>query len=319
MFIIMIGSIVELAQASRWCAELGRCSGEYGFAVAVGVISLIASLVYLILMQVSPDAGSLMGMPMAAFLTVMWFFGVGVVTFSAPFTMLCNGYVATWTCFIASWLSLYASMPRFAELVDRSFAAAQTQKLTSIILAASVVELISASFLCNRTPYQYCTGTFGWAVALGVISAVFTGVILLTSNMAAGSVERLMPFFAIFIGVWWSFGLIFTTMSLSAPFTTCANLNGFLAVWTAFVASWAFAYSSYGNRPFLPGSGTSPAAAPTYGASAYGGQPGYSAPPAVFGYNASAQAANAPAFGAYEPPVPPMASSSEYHPEKGDV
>ena len=63
----------------------------------------------------------------------------------------------------------------------------------------------------------------------------------------------------------------------------------------------AFAYSSYGNRPFLPGSGTSPAAAPTYGASAYGGQPGYSAPPAVFGYNASAQAANAPAFGAYEP------------------
>ena len=56
--------------------------------------------------------------------------------------------------------------------------------------------------------------------------------------MAAGSVERLMPFFAIFIGVWWSFGLIFTTFSLSAPFTTCANLNGFLAVWTAFVASW---------------------------------------------------------------------------------
>jgi hypothetical protein len=42
------------------------------------------------------------------------------------------------------------------------------------------VELISASFLCNKT--LYCTGTFGWAVALGVISAVFTGVILLTSK-----------------------------------------------------------------------------------------------------------------------------------------
>lgn len=196
------------------------------------------------------------------------------------------------------------------------------------------VELISASVLCGRArglgpvpgggyAYLYCDGAYAWAVALGVISALFTGIVLLLSNVAAGSVEPLLPFFAIFIAVWWSFGLIFTTFSLSAPFSTCSNMNGFVAVWTAFVTSWSFAYSSYGNRPFVGGSSSGAGTAGGGGGQPnfanYGGQPhpaNYAAPPPVFGYNTAAPAA-APTYGAYEPPVPPMAS--EYQPEKGNV
>jgi len=105
LWTVFFGSVIELTSAGVACDNLGtaNCKKEYGWAVAVGTISLVICIVALLLgNKIGP-----LKFVLALLLLAVWVFGAGVLTFDNPFTATGNGYFSCWVAFFASVVWAY--------------------------------------------------------------------------------------------------------------------------------------------------------------------------------------------------------------------
>eukprot|EP00472_Partenskyella_glossopodia_P013931 CAMPEP_0197525184 /NCGR_PEP_ID=MMETSP1318-20131121/10669_1 /TAXON_ID=552666 /ORGANISM="Partenskyella glossopodia, Strain RCC365" /LENGTH=349 /DNA_ID=CAMNT_0043078369 /DNA_START=77 /DNA_END=1126 /DNA_ORIENTATION=+ len=236
MAIILFASLVELAAAGKACSRWGKCFSEYGFAVAVGVISFCGALTYLIAHRRNNESLVPLNTAIGVFVGVYWSIAAIILTFDRPFVETGNGYYATWMAFFASFHFLYWSVPAVKNCVeslrDGRFAM-WSRKVLLVIFIASVITVIAAAFVCANGP---CTKAPGWAVACSTISACVVGVMLLLPSFTSRFLHWLSPI----LFLWWCIGT--GVMTYDDPFTTSGN--GYFASWAALLASSYLTYYS---------------------------------------------------------------------------
>lgn len=99
---IMAASFVLMCQSATDCDDLGKCENQLAFALAVSVISLFVTVVYVLLpVPVRENWQYVVSFVLGFF----WFVAVWVVSFdpaNSPYIVTGNGYISTWVAFAAS-------------------------------------------------------------------------------------------------------------------------------------------------------------------------------------------------------------------------
>lgn len=229
MSVLFIGSLVELYTAAKLCDDISKyqdCTNEFGFAVAVGTISLFVSLCFLAAGQLSPGFFDPYEKVLAVFMASFWTAGVGVVTFKKPFTIVGNGYFSSWACLFASFLYLRAVLPQVGAVTSRVKEMSGISTAILIVAVASGIELLEASIVCDEI--SECKDEYGYGVSIGVISLV--------ASVAHISISALAPFQLYTAGVlfilWIAAAAVLTE---EKPFVVPGN--GYFATWAALAGS----------------------------------------------------------------------------------
>lgn len=243
--ILLVASFTEMWAAGSKCdsdhnGEPGNCADEYGYAIAMGVISVFFSIVLLLINRFAPGVASgVVEMVIVIPLFILWFTCMAVCTMdgAVPFGgggtgAVANGYFCTWLCVVLTWVMVLEYSPQIKGLFDRLAGAADDEK--TILLAvggSSFIEMWSAAKLCDDA--GSCTGINGWAVSAGVISLLTCLVFGLAPPLSG-----MIKFSAIFLAIWWLAALLTLTMpnkDNQGPFI--ATGNGYCATWVACFAS----------------------------------------------------------------------------------
>ncbi|KAH9256131.1 hypothetical protein BASA81_005907 [Batrachochytrium salamandrivorans] len=105
---VAIASLVELAASIPFCVPKTECHSLNAFAVALGVVSLVISLV---LLGIITRLSVVLIRQVAVFLCVWWTIGGMLVTFIGPFATMGNGYFAVVGAIAASLSLLQTQDP----------------------------------------------------------------------------------------------------------------------------------------------------------------------------------------------------------------
>eukprot|EP01134_Creolimax_fragrantissima_P008468 CFRG8468T1 len=240
-----IMSIVEFGTAADLCNSLNDCSGRQGWAVSVGVISFVVCVVGLFLHWKMKEQANKLALPIGGFLIVLWAFGVGFNTgVNGPFEEVGNGYYSSWICLFSSANYFYLAIASIAS-ISHTYGVAMW-----VVCVSSIVEFAVASEVCNDT--GVCTGSNGWAVAVGVISCVISGIVVIIEYASPAIIDKIGMGIGGFLTIWWAFGAGFNT-SVDGPFSSLTstgtqktNANGYYSTWVCFFASL---YYTVGNIP----------------------------------------------------------------------
>jgi len=111
----------------------------------------------------------------------------------------------------------------------------------ALIFAASLIVLISGARACIGV--QNCEhdgGSVNYSIAVGVVSMVLTGILILSSKYQPALATNYAPYVSMFLVLWWGFGA--SIMTFSHPFPEVGN--GYFASWLGFVMSGSFASQS---------------------------------------------------------------------------
>jgi len=238
LFILMVASIVVFGTAADWCSSdiVTSCTGRVGWAIAAGVISTIVTAIVIVLHKVSINVARRANVIVSIFLIIWWSFGVGYLTTgNGPYSNnLSNGYFATWIAFIASVFYGYLAL---AALRGITFTFGHG---VALCLLASIVEFAVASRTCSNA--GSCTGRWGWAVAVGVISTILCLIQLIMHYFVNEMAEKFAILTGAFLVVLWAFGAGFNT-SADGPFPSpvLGDPNGYFFTWLALFSALYYA------------------------------------------------------------------------------
>eukprot|EP00008_Paramoeba_atlantica_P014736 CAMPEP_0201475494 /NCGR_PEP_ID=MMETSP0151_2-20130828/918_1 /ASSEMBLY_ACC=CAM_ASM_000257 /TAXON_ID=200890 /ORGANISM="Paramoeba atlantica, Strain 621/1 / CCAP 1560/9" /LENGTH=241 /DNA_ID=CAMNT_0047855605 /DNA_START=770 /DNA_END=1495 /DNA_ORIENTATION=+ len=186
----------------------------------------------------------------SSFFVIWWAFGVGFLTGSSGndyqyncsngdgsgkhsvFAETNNGYFAVWLAFISSLYFLYLSVEQIqTSLEGRDY----VNGLVTVALA-SIIEF------CAAADHG---GSHGWAIACGIIGFTIAFIQMVLRSYATDISKRTAPVVAVFLVIWWAFGVGFITGG-GGPFynTCCERANGFLSAWIAFLSSIYFCFKT---------------------------------------------------------------------------
>ena len=237
------------ADVGTMCDDAGNgCTGYLAWAVAVGAISLGIGIIMTILML----CGSTKGIAdqatpfVAVLLFLLWAAGVAILTFKAPFTSACsyghyygsvgssaNGYFASWVCFIAACMYLYATFPQVQQLVP----ADHGEHLLPGLLVTSCIVTAQAAYDGLGTDVRI------WALCAGAISGVLVLMLLLITQLSAH-----MKYFALALALLWGCAVATLTFVYSGNNDMgiwASAGNGFFATWAAFFMSFVLCYTTW--------------------------------------------------------------------------
>lgn len=248
--IVGVASFIEMIAATYVCDTRSGldldCDERFGFAVALGVLSLVVVVAYIVYLYKIPNKitngqGQVVGIEgdekvtkmVALFLAIWWVMGIIVCTFREPFAFAGNGYYATWVAAIESVYFCSTAVPSLGRLFKMANDLEGSDVLLSIILFMSVVVMATAADQCEVL--GECKKEVAFAVSVGTISTIIVLLCLL--------VKKLRPFhnylsigmsFLWFVGAW--------VLTFDAPFNQIGN--GFFATWVAFFATtyWAIKF-----------------------------------------------------------------------------
>jgi hypothetical protein len=117
---IFAASIIYLIASAIACDNANYCKNEYGFAVAVAVVSLIISGLLLVLRLVKREALLEKFNPIISlFLFLWWIVGASVGTFRSPFVFVGNGYFSAWAAFLFSTKFAYETNAAVKNVLDK--------------------------------------------------------------------------------------------------------------------------------------------------------------------------------------------------------
>jgi hypothetical protein len=259
--ILMVGSFVEMWAAgavcdsrSKGCSFVGGtgcansgnahdvCTDEYGYAVAIGVISLFFSIVLLLINRFAPGvANGIVEMVIIIPLAICWFAAMACTTMGSTAIPWgaggaaygSNGYYTTWLCTIVSGLLVLEYSPMLVGLVGKMSGSVDLPRMIMLGIAlASLILMWSASKICSDTNGD-CDGMVSWAIACGVISLFFSLIWGLVPPLAST-----IKFVAIFLALWWIAAICTLTMpNANAWGVFIHSGNGFFATWFCCFAS----------------------------------------------------------------------------------
>ena len=109
------------------------------------------------------------------------------------------------------------------------------------ILIVSCMEFIQASIYCGQLT---CNGLYGWAVAIGVISAFLILLQLGLEKKEMVDVDNSRFRLGVFLTLWWLVGVL--SLTFTGPFVVVNN--GYFATWAAFFLSADF--MAHNSGPF---------------------------------------------------------------------
>jgi len=235
--------IVEVAAAATACADIQSCFGLAGFAVALGIISTIFLTIYLVFFNFSrtslPERSMLY---LSAFLFLWWAAGVGATTFINPYDndqgipfFAGTQYFATWCAFLCSGLILHSEWEQFRNMISKMQGLEYSSRSTFYLLLASLVEVISAAFLCGNQKTT-CSSQEIYALVVGCLSMVLCILLLRVDREKFQGFDKAICLFLVF---WWSIAMGYLT--IAGPFIDADN--GFFSTWIAFFASFFVAQS----------------------------------------------------------------------------
>lgn len=219
--VIALASAVELARAATLCDQSYDCGSYLAYAVAVGGVSLVVS----VLCVLASKGGKLTGqveLVAGGLLFAWWVPAVLVLTFKSPFTATGNGYFACWVAFFVSTWLLSELWPTFRNMNNQM--QAKTKGPVGFLLVASIFELIAASFACS----SYCRGEVAYAVAVGAISILVC--VIMMAGVVPGQYIRWVNGFML---VWWLAAAGILTFGDTFTITG----NGYFATWAAVAAA----------------------------------------------------------------------------------
>lgn len=258
---LMVVSTVELAQASKVCADMPSCEKEYAYAVSVGAISLILNLGMMAgyrFMQATVD--SIIGY-YSLFMVLWWGVAVAVLTFDSPFQETGNGYFTTWGGALISVYFAQISVAKFKAILGKAMSTAVAgsaeRRTLMLILILSIVEayacLLYFDEIDSADDISVEVTTDGvtvsqdkmssqelWGFLCGVICAVLIAIyqlLKICTNCLTGK-AFVLKYLSWFLVPWWLFGA--GVVTFDSPFTTTGN--GYFTAWGAFVASVYLAY-----------------------------------------------------------------------------
>lgn len=272
---ILVGSAIELIAALDFCVQFQCRSGNFAYAVAVGVVGVLAGGWYTI-MERKGGVNPKMAYFFSIFIFLWWGMGVGVLTFDGPFTTLSNGYIGCWVAGFGACAMLHEEVEHVRQKAqnfrDRIELDGHTAACQTALLICSIVVTWEASEVCanQRGPSGGggsgsggffpsggfgrrlqqdpgggggggCSGENAYAVSVGVISLVLA-IIMHVPAAAAALKPHAKPVGA-FLGAWWVAGL--AVLTFRAPFQQPGN--GFFATWGGAVSAMVLAYDAFNN------------------------------------------------------------------------
>jgi len=234
-------SIAEFAATADMCYIHKNCDSIIGadFALATGILSFMCCVI-LLGMYLSIGVKRVVEIFIALFLAVLWGFAMILNTSKdGPFSKADNGYFATWACLLVSWYFLYLCAQKLQTMLDREIMI-QNSALATVFIA-SLFEFSTAAKDCHANGGS-CSYERGFAVAVGVLSFLFSMFQLMFVRLGAPAGIVCAKPIGLFLVVLWSAGLI-TNTSTSGPFhDPCQNANGFFATWICWGASIQYCY-----------------------------------------------------------------------------
>jgi len=201
-------SMVVLLQAALWC---DNCEGKEAYTVAVGAVSAIITLIYLMMARYNrlPSNARFV---LAVFMFIWWTIGAGVLTFpGGMFQFTGNGYFGAWGAWCSSAWLMKTEYGRLQSLVDRF----SELGMVSWLLLASVVELCAAIAHCDQG-YSSCENYDGFAVGAGIVSVIITLILIFVPALTTH-----IRVIAAFLVVWWIAGAGVNTFK--GPFQVTGN------------------------------------------------------------------------------------------------
>jgi len=149
----------------------------------------------------------------------------------------------------------YDNYPSFPEQTDDGQLLADERDFSTLrvtagkpndvafIFAASLIVLISAARACSgmeQCPYE---GSVNYAVAVGSVSMVVSGVYILVYKYNSTLASTYSQFVSCFLLIWWAVGA--SIMTFNEPFSDDEILgNGYFASWLAFAMSGSFVWKT---------------------------------------------------------------------------
>eukprot|EP00301_Raphidiophrys_heterophryoidea_P017861 c2865_g1_i1.p1 GENE.c2865_g1_i1~~c2865_g1_i1.p1 ORF type:complete len:312 (+),score=81.35 c2865_g1_i1:47-937(+) len=256
---IIFASLVEMIAAAKVCGE-GPCSSYQQFAVALGSISFALGLIYGVALKFFTAPIATATPAFAFFFVVFWSIGVGIVTFKEPFTVIGNGYFASWLALLASMGFAYNTTKQFKGVVDwlrrQHESVGQQGKMLIAIAWLSLIELLAGAITYTNNTHHHHTDHINqtaYAIAAGAVSFAVCVLFLVFvpeqqqnhhQQQEMGVLQRVC---GVFLVLWWSVCVGVTTFD--APFVYAGN--GFFAGWLALLLSLYIQISAstiFGNR-----------------------------------------------------------------------
>lgn len=234
LFVIMAASITYTIASGVECfSSFNVCEGLFAYAFSVGIISLLVSVTYIVLLRYTTVLGEnvLVNHIMGWFFVVWWIGGTGAGTFRGPFPATSNGYFSAWAALIASIVFLGMVSPVVKNQLETIKATVANQSIGDLVALgfASIVELIASSSVCVP-----CDGYTAFAVSLSCVSIVVVAVciFLVRSNNASPLYSNAFSWLIAFQFIWWAVG--FCVVTFGGPFNTVTG-NGYFAALVGFL------------------------------------------------------------------------------------
>ena len=151
VLVIAVASLIYTIAAGT--ATFGTAYGYNalgGYAFSVGIISLVAAIVYIVILKFVPTlaANDMIHRIFGWYFAVWWLAGTITGTFAGPFqTNTGNGYFAAWGALLFSLFYLSMVSPIFKGRVEQMQKVVVDQSFSDLIglTACSIIELIAAS------------------------------------------------------------------------------------------------------------------------------------------------------------------------------
>lgn len=246
--VLAAASICELIAASLVCGETS-CNGLIGYAVSVGVVSLLLLAPVALVLFAEPLAPKQLpeGLPHLSLLLLLWWVpACFLLTFVGPFDGLSNAYFATLAGAAGALQLTRAHVAPVDAVLMELFSAARNapseRPLLCGLALSSTAMWVEAAICTASYPGEH-PAVKAWAIIVGVVSSVLCAFYLLLPNVSLHQHG-----FAALLAAWWCQGVAISFVP-SSYIRTC---NGFLSTWCSVFLAFYFLRETHGPRDLQP-------------------------------------------------------------------